>query len=179
MAATLLDSGSVRLVPQFLTGGDELFEQLAATIPWDDRMKARKVASFGAPYNYSGIEWPAAPLPERLAPVLDRVAEAVGWKPNNCLVNYYPSGDSTMGFHSDSTDNLAAGTGVAVVSLGAERVITFRRIDDKSVTESYRLRSGSLLCMTPEMQSIWRHAILAEAAVANGRISLTFRQIKA
>ena len=133
--------------------------------------------SFGVPYNYSGIEWPAAPFPDAVVAVRDRVALEVGFEPNNCLANYYPTGESAMGFHSDSTAELEPGTGIVVVSLGAERIITFRRIDDKSVSESYRLPSGSLLWMSPEMQSEWKHAILADATTG-GRISLTFRRMR-
>jgi alkylated DNA repair dioxygenase AlkB len=83
-----------------------------------------------------------------------------------------------MGFHSDSIAELEPGTGIAVVSLGAERTITFQRIDDKMVCESYRLPTGSLLWMCPEMQAEWRHAILADKDATGGRISLTFRRMK-
>ncbi|MBN9118409.1 MAG: alpha-ketoglutarate-dependent dioxygenase AlkB [Planctomycetes bacterium] len=179
MATRLLDSGSIRLLTEFLPDGHGLYEHLAATVTWDTRIRARKSASFGRPYNYSGIEWPAAPFPDTIAPLLTRVAARVGSEPNNCLANFYPDGRSTMGFHFDSTESLEPGTGITVVSLGAERIITFRRADDKSVSENYRLPSGSLLWMSPEMQTDWRHAILADASATGGRISLTFRRVKA
>jgi alkylated DNA repair dioxygenase AlkB len=178
MATSLLDRGSVRLVPDFLPDGLVLYEHLASSVVWDTRIRARKSMSFGQPYNYSGIEWPATPFPDAIVSLLNRVAVEAGFEPNNCLANYYPTGESTMGFHSDSTAELEPGTGIAVVSLGAERIITFRRIDDKTVSESYRLPSGSLLWMCPEMQTEWRHAILADAATTDGRISLTFRRMR-
>jgi alkylated DNA repair dioxygenase AlkB len=177
MATQLRDSGLVRLLPEVVPNSLALYEHLAASVVWDTRIRARKSMSFGLPYNYSGIEWPAAPFPDAIIPLRDRVAREVGFEPNNCLANYYPTGDSTMGFHSDSTAELEPGTGIAVVSLGAERTITFRRIDDKTVSESYQLPSGSLLWMCPEMQAEWRHAILADATTS-GRISLTFRRMK-
>jgi alkylated DNA repair dioxygenase AlkB len=178
MATHLLDSGSIRLRPRFLPDSLGLYEHLASSVVWDTRIRARKSMSFGLPYNYSGIEWPAVPFPEAIGSLLDRITAEVGFAPNNCLANYYPTGDSTMGFHSDSTAELEPGTGIAVLSLGAERTITFRRIDDKTVSESYRLPSGLLLWMCPEMQTEWRHAILADSATADGRISLTFRRMK-
>jgi alkylated DNA repair dioxygenase AlkB len=95
----------------------------------------------------------------------------------HALANYYPDGTSTMGFHADSTEELEPGTGVAVVSLGAERAITFRSIADRSVTVEYPLASGSLLYMSAEVQSAWKHAILPQPG-AGGRISLTFRRLK-
>ena len=85
-----------------------------------------------------------------------------------------------MGFHSDATDELEPGTGIAIVSLGAERDITFRPIGERDRTrdEGYRLPSGSLLWRSAVMQSAWRHAILTDPAATGGRVSLTFRRMK-
>jgi alkylated DNA repair dioxygenase AlkB len=83
-----------------------------------------------------------------------------------------------MGFHTDATDDLVPGTGIAVVSLGAERTITFRNQRDRQLLEHYPLKSGSLLYMSPEMQLEWKHGILAAENAGGGRISLTFRCMK-
>lgn len=37
-------------------------------------------------------------------------------------------GTSSMGYHSDQTDNLEKNTGIAIISLGAERILRFRKI---------------------------------------------------
>lgn len=161
----------------FIPDGDALFALLSETTAWDTRMRARRTASFGVPYNYSGISYPVAPVPGPVAALMDRLDDRLGWRPNNCLANFYTDGNSTMGFHSDSTEELEPGTGVAVVSLGAERAITFRSTD-KSVTVEYPLVSGSLLYMTAGVQSAWKHAILPQPG-AGGRISLTFRRLRA
>ena len=42
---------------------------------------------------------------------------AIGFKPNNCLINYYLDGRSKMGWHSDQTDILEGATGIAIVSI--------------------------------------------------------------
>lgn len=152
MPTTLLDNGSVRLIRDFIAAPHRLYAELAAEVEWDDRMRARKAASFGAPYNYSGITWPAAPVPAPITRVLERVAKTVGFRPDNCLAHFYLDGASTMGFHSDSIDEIEPGTGIAIVSLGAERCLTFRRGKDKLHQEAYPLPSGSLLVMTGEMQ---------------------------
>jgi alkylated DNA repair dioxygenase AlkB len=173
----LLEDGSIRLIREFLPDSANLYQELVDAISWDSRMRARKAASFGVPYNYSGIEWPAAPFPTLLLPILERVTATFGFIPNNCLAHFYPDANSTMGFHFDATNDLEPGTGIAVVSFGAERAITFRKID-RTATEIYRLPSGSLLWMSPEMQTLWTHAILADACTTGGRVSLTFRQMK-
>jgi alkylated DNA repair dioxygenase AlkB len=174
----LPEAGSIRIEEAFLPDSPSLFAALVAGVAWDGRMKARKAASFGMPYNYSAIEWPPAPWPDLLVPVREKVARRAGFQPNNCLAHYYPDGASTMGFHSDSTAELEPGTVIAVVSLGAERAITFRSQQDRRL-EHYLLKSGSLLLMSAEMQADWKHSILPAEGVEGGRISLTFRRLRA
>ncbi len=161
---------------EFLPDSSALFTLLAGTTAWDERMRARKTASFGVPYNYSGITYPVVPVPEPVAALMDRLADHLGYRSNNCLANYYADGESAMGFHSDSTDGLAPATGIAIVSLGAERTITFQAKADKLYTAEFLLRCGSLLFMTAEVQNDWKHAILPQRG-ATGRISLTFRNV--
>lgn len=164
------------LEEHFLPNSQELFDALSAEVAWDTRMHSRKTASFGKAYNYSGITYEETPLPPSLIPIVDRLEARLGFRPNNCLLNFYESGEATMGFHSDSTEELVAGTGVAIVSLGAERQITFQYERGKKEEFAYSLPSGSLLYMSPEIQQDWRHAIRKQAETC-GRISLTFRQI--
>jgi alkylated DNA repair dioxygenase AlkB len=171
---TLLQTGAIWIEEGFLASADAVYEALTHSIAWDERLRARKAASFGSPYNYSGINWPTAPFPDLLVPILERVAIRLGYRPNNCLAHFYPTGDSTMGFHADATDELVPETGIAVVSLGSGRTITFRHQHDRQRLEDYLLKNGSLLYMSPAMQQEWKHAILPSAS-AGGRISLTFR----
>jgi len=173
----LLTTGAIWIDEDFVPDSLALYSVLVASVHWDERMRARKVASFGRPYNYSGIVWPEAPFPESLEAVREHVARRLGYQPNNCLAHYYPDGGSSMGFHADATDELVPGTGIATVSLGAERTITFRKDADKRSIEEYRLKSGSLLYMCPEMQFAWQHAILVAKGAIGGRISLTFRRV--
>ena len=42
---------------QFLSDSQELYTALAFTVDWDARMQSRKTATFGKPYNYSGITY--------------------------------------------------------------------------------------------------------------------------
>ena len=171
-------SPALLFVPDFLPDPAPLFAHLRLETAWDGAMAARKTASFGAPYNYSQMSYPACPLPDQLAALLPLLDARLGWTPNNCLVNFYPDGDSTMGFHFDATDQLASGTGVAIVSLGEERTLTFARRDDKAVRFEQPLPSGSLLFMDCAVQDEWLHAILKQSG-AGGRMSLTFRRLKA
>jgi alkylated DNA repair dioxygenase AlkB len=164
------------LEPGFVSNHEELYEQLVAGVPWDERMRARKTASYGVAYNYSWMTYPTVAMHPLLVPLVDRLEPKIGYRPNNCLLNYYPDGGSTMGFHSDSEEEIVPGTGVAIVSLGAERSITFRSKHNEQAEYSYPLPGGSLLYMPPQFQQDWQHGILKQENTG-GRISLTFRRL--
>lgn len=167
---------AIHFNPNFLEQPQALFEHLLHSVHWDDRMKARKTASFGVAYDYSQMSYAAAPMPQELEAVAREIEGELGFLPNNCLLNYYADGSSSMGFHSDSSEELVPGTGVAIVSLGSKRSIVFRNKADKSQEFAYALPSGSLLYMSKEIQDHWLHAI-PKVEDAGERISLTFRAI--
>lgn len=164
-------------IENFVENSLALFEKLKTNIKWDERMKARLTASFGVAYNYSQITYPDKPMPEQIEILCDKINAQFGFKPNNCLVNFYPNGDSTMGFHSDQIDILAENTGVAIISLGDTRILRFRKIENHTETFDYELPTGSLIYMPQEIQKIFQHSI-PKSNSKHGRMSLTFRKIK-
>ena len=137
-------------------------------------MAARRTASFGVPYNYAQMTYPAVPMHPALVPVVEQLKNTLGIQFNNCLLNFYETGHSKMGFHADDTTNLQPGTGVAIVSLGYPRKITYRSKADKTIQQSFMLPPGSMLYMTNELQEDWVHAIKRQKNVGP-RISLTWR----
>ncbi|BCU79625.1 alpha-ketoglutarate-dependent dioxygenase AlkB [Luteolibacter sp. LG18] len=166
------------ILPGFLepAAATLLFDDLCREVAWDERMKARKTACFGQTYDDSGVDYEVVPMPPRLEALCADIERELGFLPTNCLINYYETGGSSMGFHSDATYNLAAGTGVAIVSLGAERELTFRNIAEPTRFVAYPMPHGSLFHMTQLTQAHWMHAVKKDPA-AGARISLTFRRI--
>lgn len=165
-------------ISKFIENHDELFERLRDNVNWDERMKARKTASFGVPYNYSQIDYPYAKFPSFLEQLFEPVAKETGFVPNNCLLNYYPDGQSSMGFHSDTATGRQIGTGVAIISLGSIREMKLRKKSDSNVTSKITLLPGSLIYLDDETQQDWLHAIPKMPGAAS-RISLSFRAIAA
>ena len=161
----------------FLAEHAALFELLRNTIRWDESMAVRKTASFGVPYNYAQLSYPAVPMHTALLPVLAKLYERLGIEFNNCLLNFYQSGDNTMGFHADDTSGLQANTGVAIVSLGSARKITYRSKLIPTVRHAFNLAPGSLLYMASAVQETWVHAIRKQRDVGP-RISLTWRAFR-
>lgn len=153
-----------------------LFDQLMRVVTWDERMKARKTASFGRAYDYSQMTYEETELLPCLRSVQRRLKERLGIPFNNCLLNLYETDRNTMGFHSDEIENLMPGTGVAIVSLGSERSITFRSMDHQRLFD-FSLSPGSMLYMGAEVQADWQHSIRRQSA-ATARISLTWRAVQ-
>lgn len=104
------------------------------------------------------------------------IAKEIGFKPNNCLLNFYENGKSKMGFHGDTTKMLAPETGIAIVSVGDNRIMQVRRTNNPTEMYHYILLGGSLFFMSNTMQTDWQHG-LPKVVGAQGRISLTFRKM--
>lgn len=167
---------NIRIKENFIHNADSLFIEMRDGVDWDERMRARKTASFGVSYDYSSISYPYTEMPSNLKEVCSAVDNLIGFLPNNCLLNYYPDGDSSMGFHSDSSEELAENTGIVIISLGSERDIIYRLTKNKELKVRYTLQPGALLYMGKDVQSEWQHSIPKQKG-AGERISLTFRHI--
>jgi alkylated DNA repair dioxygenase AlkB len=167
----------VTYLENFLSNPNDVFNHLKDDVSWDESMAARKTASYGVAYNYSQMSYPFQPMLPELQLICEKVKNVLGFKPNNCLINYYLNGTSKMGFHSDQTDILENETGVVIVSLGQKRILRFRNIKEKGLLIDFELPSGSLLYMTQDVQKEWEHAI-PKSEIDSGRMSLTLRKIK-
>ncbi len=167
----------VTFAERFIPNADELLRSVLSKTVWDKRMHARLTASYGAPYNYSDMTYPTAPMPGYLQEICEAPSALLGFMPNNCLINNYIDGSSSMGFHADSIEELVPGTGVAIVSLGAERTLTFRRHKERDVRWPCPLPHGLLLYMPPSVQLEWQHGVLKQSG-AGQRVSLTLRSLR-
>lgn len=167
----------ITFIENFIDNSTELFDKLKSNVKWDERMSARKTASFGKAYNYSQISYPFQEFTPELNLIIELIDNTLNFKPNNCLINYYLDGKSKMGFHSDQTDILFENTGVGIVSIGETRTLRFRNIENREIIKDFELPSGSFIYMTNEIQDEWQHAI-PKSDTENGRMSLTFRKIK-
>jgi alkylated DNA repair dioxygenase AlkB len=171
-----MEKPSLKTIENFVSNPDELFIHLRDSVKWDERMKSRKTASFGVSYDYSGIAYPETPMKDELVYICKKIEKELYFLPNNCLINYYLDGDSSMGYHSDSSKELSTGTGVAIISLGAERHISYKSKSNNEIIIRHKLLNGMLLYMDIAVQEQWLHAIPKEPGLGQ-RIILTFRKI--
>ena len=169
-----LSTPAVRVIENFVDDAERLFDALERDVDWERSMSARYTASFGVPYNYAQMVYPALPMHPLLVPVVDKLEATLNIRFNNCLLNFYFNERSKMGFHSDATEDLVPGTGIAIVSLGEPRDLYFRRRDDPEVRATVALAPGSMLFMGIGVQHEWVHEIKKKKG-AQKRISLTWR----
>lgn len=160
----------------FIDNSQELFSFFVQSVSWNDSMVSRKTACFGEPYDYSEQSYDFLPMSDELERVCDLIQEKVGFRPNNCLLNYYKNGTSKLGYHGDITKMLEPETGIAVVSLGDHRILQIRRNSSHTECYNYVLNSGSLFYMPNSIQNSWQHRV-PKVVSTLGRISLTFRQM--
>ena len=127
---------------------------------------------------YSQTRFTTEPLHPALSEILPRLQQDCEIPLNSVLINYYRDGNDGMGWHADDERELGESPLIASLSLGADRNFDFRRKNDHRVKHRLSLRSGDLLVMAGDTQRYWQHALPKTKRVQEGRINLTFREIK-
>ena len=169
---------------------EPLFLALQSEVPWRAEaitmfgksvMQPRLVAWFGdehCSYTYSGRTM----TPEPWTPLLNQVRRDIealtAARYNSVLANLYRNEQDSMGFHSDDEPELGRNPTIASLSLGQERVLTFKARRNKAEPPvRVPLPSGSLLLMKGETQHHWHHGIAKQTRPHGVRINLTFRWV--
>lgn len=165
--------------PDFLSAGEEraLLEGIATLDLREARYKEftarRRVASFGAGYDFDANELTPAPV---LAPFLLPLREKLGaWARvpaqefGYALVAEYRAG-TQLGWHRDVPQFEV----VAGVSLGSAATMRFRRFPPRKAgaVHTLELAPRSAYVLRGEARWGWQHAIAATPAL---RFSITFR----
>ena len=171
----------------------ELYDILLSELPWHadivtlfgkTHVTTRQIVWMGgnnSSYHYSGHARQSIPWSETVFHVKQYVEQQLAnigivANFNSCLLNYYPSGSDGMGYHADDEKELGYQPIIAALSLGATRKFVFKHKKTQDKVELY-LESGQLIVMHGDTQAYWKHTITKTKSVADGRISLTFRQM--
>ena len=174
-------------VPGFVLdqSGSHLLTTIDA-LPWRSDLK-RRVQHYGYRYDYSAREVTAAarigPLPDWLAEIGERlVAEGhFSATPDQVIVNEYLPGQG-IAPHIDR--ETCFGPTISILSLGSAVTMDFIHAESGERI-SKRLEPRSLLTLTGDARTKWRHGIAARKSdMVEGarvprsrRISLTFRTV--
>ena len=128
-----------------------------------------------AGYTYSRQIMPSQPLPEPLQEMLQIVNDMLDSNFNAILVNCYETGENTVSSHSDDSRHLDTNHGVVSISYGATRKFRVRDIHTNRILIDVMAESGSILQMTGDFQSTYKHEIPLEKRIKDSRVSFTFR----
>jgi len=183
--ATLFEQSEAERVPSpeilylgnWFADHEGLFSELKSTLHWNKKFRSRFTVSFGLSYTKSSGLQQKRPFPVSFEKITQKIEQELGYSPNNCLANYYPTGHHYINFHSDQDMEMQAHSGVCIVSLGTTRHMQLRKIDDHRISYAYPLAPGSLFYMTDQLQKDWQHGIPTESG-SGERISLSFRALK-
>ncbi|MGV3540805.1 MAG: alpha-ketoglutarate-dependent dioxygenase AlkB family protein [Rufibacter sp.] len=135
-------------------------------------------ADSGKAYTYSGLTWEPLPWLPELAALREKLEQMTGAQFNSVLLNLYRHGQDSMGWHSDDEPELGQNPVIASISLGAERVFSFRHKKQKELRQRVPLPAGSLLLMAGTTQHFWQHQLAKTTKVHQPRVNLTFRYVQ-
>jgi len=130
----------------------------------------------GCDYLYSGLFIKALPWPKYARRLQQKLKRDFGLNTNGVLVNRYADGSDSIGWHSDDEPEIAIGSDIASVTLGATRDFLIRhKTTGHKINIS--LKSGDLLLMQWPMQREWEHSLPKRMKVKEPRVNFTFRTL--
>jgi alkylated DNA repair dioxygenase AlkB len=176
----LADGAWVDVRRSWLTGADQLFEQLLRTVPWQGERRQMYDRVVDVPRLLCFYDEHDT-LPD---PVLVEVRAALDayYRPQPldrfrtvgmCL---YRDHRDSVAWHGDRTGRSSSqDTMVAIVSLGSPRPLLLRPRAGGGTTHRYELGHGDLIVMGGSCQRTWDHAIPKTARPVGPRISIQYR----
>jgi alkylated DNA repair dioxygenase AlkB len=177
-----LDHGAwVDVRPGWMSNSDALFERLAVDVPWRvdrremyDRVVTvpRLVASFGASDHL-----PDPVLVQARDALNEHYGRPAGQVFETAGLCFYRTGDDSVAWHGDRVGRaIDRDTMVAILSVGAERVLSVRPKDGGRALK-FPVGHGDLIVMGGSCQRTYEHAILKTKQAVGPRISVQFRPV--
>jgi alkylated DNA repair dioxygenase AlkB len=114
-------------------------------------------------------------IPSALAELAARATLATGTSFNSAGLNFYRNGRDSVAPHNDHLYEIVAGYPIALISLGATRLMTIRSKDKPRRIFDVDLEDGSLLLMSYETQKNYDHGIPKTRGAVGPRISVALR----
>lgn len=171
-----LDASSwVDHVPGWVSGEEQVFEQLLSSRRWQQRsrwMYERRVLEprLTAPWSAGSGERLEPPLLEEIRRLLSerygRAFDSVGF-------NLYRDGHDSVAWHADRIRTDLENPIVALVSFGAPRRFLLRP-KGGGASRAFQLGGGDLLVTGGDTQRTWEHSV-PKVRKAGPRISLAYR----
>ncbi|GAA3998938.1 alpha-ketoglutarate-dependent dioxygenase AlkB [Streptomyces sp. NBC_01352] len=169
----------IDVLPGWLSGSDELFEQLAAEVPWraERRKMYDQVVDVPRLLAFYGADdaLPHPLLAQAREALSAHYAEELGEPFTTAGLCYYRDGRDSVAWHGDRIGRGAReDTMVAILSVGAPRDLLLRPTRGGD-TVRRPLGHGDLIVMGGSCQRTWEHSIPKTARASGPRISIQFR----
>ena len=176
---TLSHGAWIDVLPGWLSGADQLYEQLAAEVPWREERRQMYDRVVDVPRLLCFYD-EADPLPlPILAEARDELsrhyAEELGEPFTTAGLCFYRDGRDSVAWHGDRIGRGShQDTMVAILSVGDPRALLLRPRSG-GATLRHSLGHGDLIVMGGSCQRTWEHAIPKTAHAVGPRISIQFR----
>jgi alkylated DNA repair dioxygenase AlkB len=151
------------------------FQMLLEDVDWRSERRWMYDRKVDVPRLVAGYRFDHDGVPEPLQQARAIVADAAGVEFNTVGLNLYRDGRDSVAPHNDHIDEIREGFPIALLSLGATRLMTIRSKARPRRVYDIELEPGSLLVMSYETQFRYDHGIPKTAAQVGSRISLAFR----
>jgi alkylated DNA repair dioxygenase AlkB len=183
---TELSQGAwIDVLPRWLTGADQVYERLAADVPWHEERRQMYDRMVDVPrllcFYGENHDLPLPILDEARDLLSEHYADELGEPFRTAGLCFYRNGRDSVAWHGDKIGRGSReDTMVAILSVGEPRVLALRpkpggTSGPVSSTLRYPLGHGDLIVMGGSCQRTWEHAIPKSAGHIGPRISIQFR----
>jgi alkylated DNA repair dioxygenase AlkB len=162
----------IDLVPGWVPDHADLFDQLLAEAPWQQRTRVMWEREVLEPRLTA---WFKEGLPASLEQLRGAVSRRYGVEFDSCLVNLYRDGNDAVAWHGDTVRKTLRNPLVVTVSLGASRRFLVRRRGGGPVLKEYAPGQGDLMVMGGAMQHDYEHTVPRQKNASGARMSVTMR----
>ncbi|WP_031070532.1 alpha-ketoglutarate-dependent dioxygenase AlkB [Streptomyces sp. NRRL WC-3742] len=174
------DGAWLDVLPGWLHGADQLFEQLAAEVPWRAERREMYDRTVDVPRllaSYPADAEPPHPVLGEARTALSRhYAPELGEPFRTLGLCYYRDGRDSVAWHGDRIGRGAReDTMVAILSVGEPRVLALRPRHGGGTVVRRPIGHGDLVVMGGSCQRTWEHAVPKTARPVGPRISIQFR----
>ena len=177
----VIDEGRGRFVytPDFIDREKAVrwFAELRQDVRWrtQKRMMYDREVDVPRLLGHFRLDAPLESVPAAIIEAHQRVVKHLAVPFNSVGLNLYRDGRDSVAPHNDHLDEIAEGLPIALLSLGAARVMTLRQKEPPRRATQLALEPGSLFVMDYATQLHYTHGIPKTSDVVGERISLAFR----
>jgi alkylated DNA repair dioxygenase AlkB len=178
------ETGTIYYIPQFADPATAAawFEALRDGVPWQSERRWMYDRKVDVPRRVARYRLDDPGLPPALAEIAAKAGEVTATRFNSVGLNLYRDGHDSVAPHNDHLYEIVENHPIALISLGATRLMTIR---SKGPLDSGRrklrrafdidLEAGSLLVMSYETQLHYDHGVPKAKGTVGPRISAALR----